>query len=672
MRAPAGTIIDNQFEVLSVIGVGGFGVVYRARQINLDREVALKMISNGLGDDPAAAHRFEREAQTMGALKHRNLVTVYGSGISNGLPYISMEYLSGVSLQRVIDNEGSVDYRRTIDILLQLLSGLSCAHSNAIIHRDLKPSNVMLIQRGNEEVVKLIDFGLAKVVSGAGIEAQKVTEAGFAIGSVMYMSPEQCLAKNVDHRSDIYAAGCIMHRCLTGAHPYDGEHSAIVMMQHVQSSPRMLSESLREGSYPGELQWVLNKALAKNIEDRYQSADEMASDLLLISKDRSGEVSCQHAGIPQSTKSDAARPPRRNSLMIAAFVSSLLTVLVVVLMSGVKLGPAGPSSIELYQDADAAIRRNDRETAIPLYEKAIEQGNQDKLLEASRVAEGCTQLASYYAEHASEKGMDYGRLGTDVALKSNLVMSDRMMDLTACYLGAAIKQFRPSEALLKAEQMKPLLDPLLSGGAIQRLDFAIAEGYAMYDRAQECSDLLQYLRKAPLDEYQSAQLEKVEGEVSFDDSDWSVASKRFEHSLRLRSDDRTALADLIRTKIAMGDWTQAEAHYKTLVEFGPPILNEIGLQALFAAHAGEFQRAVRIMRDLEHSVEIYPEMYKTIHLNFDLTFLNFMATAAKNEKAMAWTAEGTNHYRGSFGRQLFVWKHARADQETAAKTNKRH
>lgn len=288
MDLPNGTLIDDKYEIVGTIGAGGMGCVYRAKQHPFDREVAIKMLSAQVPmDDPEAVARFEREALANSALKHKYIVMFYGYGIWRGAPYMVMECVNGTNLQQLLSNNVPLDSIAVIRIGSQLCDALKCAHAYGIVHRDLKPNNIMIVgDQSQGFAIKVIDFGLARVLPSFGLEVQKLTQAGCAIGSVLYMSPEQCVGEETDPRSDLYAVGCIMHHCLTGRPPFDGDHSVVVMQKHLADPlPRLQDCNPKLASSPivDSLQSFLDKATAKNRDARYQSADEMLTDLKIIS-----------------------------------------------------------------------------------------------------------------------------------------------------------------------------------------------------------------------------------------------------------------------------------------------------------------------------------------------------------------------------------------------------
>ncbi|HEY9789067.1 MAG TPA: serine/threonine-protein kinase [Candidatus Obscuribacterales bacterium] len=219
-RLPAGLIIDDRYEVLEFAGSGGMCDVYMARHIQLNKTIALKLLQKRRLSDEKSMERFRREAVFISNLEHPNIVKVFGFGLWERQLYLAMEYVQGISLQQLLKTETRLSRTRALAIFDQILQALQHAHDRGIIHRDLKPSNVMLLEGDR---VKLVDFGIAKMLPDGGKEIQKLTQTEDIFGTLLYMSPEQCLGRPVDARSDIYSMGCLMYETLTGGPPLNAD-----------------------------------------------------------------------------------------------------------------------------------------------------------------------------------------------------------------------------------------------------------------------------------------------------------------------------------------------------------------------------------------------------------------------------------------------------------------
>jgi serine/threonine protein kinase len=259
-----GVVIDERYEIVSLLGKGGMCTVYKARHLLMDRPVALKMLHEELVIDRAAMQRFQREAVAVSALDHPNIVKIFGFGLVGNLPYMAMEFLEGLSLANLVKQERRLPKERALPIFNQILDALAHAHEKGILHRDLKPNNVMLVGPNNQ--VKLVDFGIAKILPESGKELMKLTQTGEVFGTVVYMSPEQCVAAPLDARSDLYSMGCLMFEVLDGEPPLKGDAPYLTIAKHVNEAPRA-SDFLAD-----DFGSVVFSALEKNPAHRPQSA----------------------------------------------------------------------------------------------------------------------------------------------------------------------------------------------------------------------------------------------------------------------------------------------------------------------------------------------------------------------------------------------------------------
>jgi len=258
----------GKYDVVDVIGRGGMGVVYEATDPFLNRRVAIKMMTVGFANKPDLLKRFFREAQSTGSLQHPNIVTVFELGDHAGNPYLVMEFLEGESLDAIISSRRELSILEKIQAIIGVCHGLSHAHHRGIVHRDIKPANIMVTKEGT---VKIVDFGIAH------IGAAKETRTGQIMGSVSYMAPEQVNGSPVDARTDIFSTGVVLYELFTYNHPFDGENMAATLMKIIHAAPPPLSNSVSD--LPPELEAIIFKALAKNREERYHSADDLAIDL---------------------------------------------------------------------------------------------------------------------------------------------------------------------------------------------------------------------------------------------------------------------------------------------------------------------------------------------------------------------------------------------------------
>lgn len=270
--------LSDRYELGEILGFGGMSEVHLARDVRLHRDVAVKVLRADLARDPSFYLRFRREAQNAAALNHPAIVAVYDTGEaetpSGPLPYIVMEYVDGVTLRDIIHNDGPMPPRRALEVIADACQALNFSHQHGIVHRDVKPANIMISNAG---AVKVMDFGIARALADGG---NSVTQTAAVIGTAQYLSPEQARGEQVDARSDVYSLGCVLYELLTGEPPFVGDSPVAVAYQHVREDP--VPPSHKHGGISAELDAVVLKALAKNPDNRYQSAAEMRADLVRV------------------------------------------------------------------------------------------------------------------------------------------------------------------------------------------------------------------------------------------------------------------------------------------------------------------------------------------------------------------------------------------------------
>jgi len=261
----------GRYEILQELGQGAMGVVYRARDPLIDRVVAIKTInlSHELDDKDKDEERFYQEARAAGRLSHPNIVTIHDIGKSGDIAFIAMEFLQGRELRDIMNEGERLPVSQILAIATQVARGLAYAHEHDVVHRDIKPSNIMLIRDGH---VKITDFGIARMSTSA-----VRTQTGMVLGSPKYMSPEQVLGKTIDARSDIFSLGVTLYEMLAGVAPFRGDNVNVIMYQTLNVTPP--PPSSLNPQVPEMLDYILAKALDKNIESRYQTALEFAEDL---------------------------------------------------------------------------------------------------------------------------------------------------------------------------------------------------------------------------------------------------------------------------------------------------------------------------------------------------------------------------------------------------------
>jgi serine/threonine-protein kinase len=326
-----GTLFDGRYKVIRKLGAGGMANVYLAEDQELGRRVAIKILNDRHANDEQFVERFRREAKNAAALSHPNVVSIYDRGDAEGTYYIAMEYLDGRSLKELIVSRGPAPVNVSIEYARQILSALRFAHRHGIVHRDIKPHNVLVDAEGR---VKVTDFGIAR----AG--ASQMTEAGSIVGTAQYLSPEQARGSGVDQRSDLYSLGIVLYELVTGTVPFSGDTPVEIAMKHLSQTPE--PPSVRRPDLPRELDLVVMRALAKNPDDRYQSAEEMDADLERVARG---------AAVSAETEESATQIMRAPQTIPAPPSATAAT------MIQRPRGPAMPPPPPVYYDLEEPIHR---------------------------------------------------------------------------------------------------------------------------------------------------------------------------------------------------------------------------------------------------------------------------------------------------------------------------
>lgn len=310
--------LPDGYELIEKLGEGGMGRVYRVRDLSLDQEFAIKILQQDLSKDASALKRFNQEIDAAAALSHANLISIYKHGTTdNGEPYLVMDYLEGPSLAELIekgtDFAGNAD--RLIDIFIQICDALAHAHENGVIHRDIKPSNIIITKAADgKDLVKIVDFGIARVIEASNRETHNLTQTGEVFGSPHYMSPEQCLGLMLTQHSDIYSLGCTLYEAITGSPPFAGANPIQLVVKHINENVSGFDKDLKRSKALKQLETITLKCLSKEMDDRYASVTALKEDL---EKVKVGKP------IPKYVLANRAKPTLTKRQMLVIFALAI-------------------------------------------------------------------------------------------------------------------------------------------------------------------------------------------------------------------------------------------------------------------------------------------------------------------------------------------------------------
>ncbi len=413
----AAEVLGERYEVLSFLGQGGMGSVFRVVDKTLGTTLAVKILNPNLVQNEDAVKRFEREAKASMQLSDPHLAAVYAYGMGlNQTPYLVMDYLEGKTLDRVLKESGSVDHHRALDLFIQICEGLAQAHSKGVVHRDIKPNNIMIIHpTADVEFAKVFDFGIAKVLPDQALDlTSDMTRAGELFGSPLYMAPEQCQDNPVDQRSDIHALGCVMYKTLTGVHPFEGKNILDTVAKIITAPAASMMDANHRNHIPKDLDAIVLKCLRKSPEDRYFGANELRSDLVKVRDGRPLEWSAEDT--PKPPVNSALRPALNYGIVTATLLFGFCALGLYLFATSFSnsVSPSSPPiglPADPYKDAERLdqlsftyYNNGDYERAIPLLEFGIKtyKANGNK-----KVAGGTGREDVYLAENISHVGKCY-------------------------------------------------------------------------------------------------------------------------------------------------------------------------------------------------------------------------------------------------------------------------
>lgn len=363
-----GKVLGEHYLILEEIGAGGMGHVYRARDQQLDREVAIKMMHPWLASRDSVIKRFQNEARLLTTLEHRSVLRTYGLGVEDGALYMVMDLVTGVSLDKWLKENGKIDLPTFKVIFADVLAGLAHAHSRGVLHRDIKPSNIVISKDADGRLhAMLLDFGLAKLLEAPQRTAVELTQTGELVGSPSYMSPEQSVGTHIDARSDIYSLCCVMYEALSGAPPFAGDTALEVLYKHVhETAPDLVTTQ----GVPIRLARVIRQGIEKDPDDRYDSVVELQADLEQAYSDpsRTQKTAAYHVSRKARKK---LRQQRKLIVMAASLLVALAIMGVLVITNSRKNEEAAAPSTLLQANRKSSAPHFDA-PAFTMYERFME------------------------------------------------------------------------------------------------------------------------------------------------------------------------------------------------------------------------------------------------------------------------------------------------------------
>jgi serine/threonine protein kinase len=439
----------GKYEVTGLLGRGGMGLVYRAFDKHLGREVAIKTITEGFAGDPEMLERFYREAAKTGMLKHPNIVTVYDLGEQEGFPYIVMEYVAGEALDRVIQSARPLPLAFRLKIIEQVCSALAYAHRNDVIHRDVKPANVIVQPDG---VAKLLDFGIARQEK----QERGLTRTGNVIGTIHYMAPERLRDRAFDGRSDIFSAGIMLYQLLTGQLPFSGEDFSVVQKLLNEKHPP-LGNYLHD--YPAALDAILDHSLAKDPDERYNSADEMASEIYAVAEEvKKSQVLVMFQRAESLVKEQDYLKARELLLQVTKLDGQHTGArqLLVVVQQNLALRQRAGQIKELKFQAEAALHERQYDAAISQIEEALRldpsSSELSEMLESVRRKKQARERIEGYLQQA-DGARSRGDLEAAQAIIAKALDLDKEDSRVRAAYAAVVQQVEEAARLAKTRQL---------------------------------------------------------------------------------------------------------------------------------------------------------------------------------------------------------------------------
>ena len=587
----------GKYDVLDVIGRGGMGVIYKGVDPGIGRIVAIKMITGAFADDPELLHRFYREAQSVGNLQHPNIVTIYDLGVEDGNPYLVMEFLEGESLDALIRTRRALSLEEKLDIVVQVCEGVGYAHKRHIVHRDIKPANVMLLQDGR---VKIFDFGIARI-------GDRMTLPGQIMGSAQYMSPEQINGGNVDERSDIFSIGVLLYQLLTAELPFEGKDMGETLLKILHDAPPPLNRFLT--SYPPDLDEIMQRVLAKDREQRFQAAEDLAFELAHIHEKLRRERLNEYLAAAEAARA-AGKLSRAKEQLLQLLKIDRQNVrandMLRAVQQEIQKQQRAEQARELQSEAEKAVARGELAEALAFLDRAVEldksnaeifrfrdlvretKARSDKVRELVQQAEMARETGDLdEARRAVEEAVAIDGKSTEVralqaAITREIAERDKQLKLRK-YLGDARKQIsaRRFTAALELLKEAELIDSAIPG--LQELTSLALSGQEQEKRRQDLERLTTEIEDAlNRNDYDKACAKAVEGLSRYpDDRGLKKLQAVAEKELAAR-EKRKYVEETISLAQKLLKESRPDAALVTLQEALEKYPTELGLQSILA------------------------------------------------------------------------------------------
>ncbi len=521
----------GKYEIVAELGQGGMGVVYKARDPFIGRLVALKTITPELVSDPEILKRFYREAQSAGTLQHPNIVTIYDLGEADGRPYIAMEFVEGESLQSIINRRARIPLAAKLKLVQQFCEGLDHAHKHGFVHRDVKPANILVT---NDGVVKVVDFGIVH------LESTNLTKTGMFLGTIHYASPEQINDGRVDSRSDLWSVTAVVYEFIAYKKAFDGSNIAAIIAKVLSAEPEPLSR-LCPG-VPVELDNVISKGLKKNIEERYQSLDEMLGGLLPIARGLQmtfiGDLLLEAKDLRDKGDYNGAQEKVRAVLILDNTHAEAKRLFSEVSSEIHRVGPQQRAK-KLVSEAEQAYNRGEFAEAVKMLTEAAELNPADtqaRNLKEKAIREQERQKELHEAFSDGQKSMKQGDLTRAEHAFNRVLQIDQSHSQAAQFLQEIQQDRRTRERDFRLKEVLWETDNLISAAKYEEAQGRLLEIQQDFPDSQDVAQRLQ-----SLDTLVRAQKLVQDGERAFNQGEYAEAVRALTQALEVNPQDAAAL-----------------------------------------------------------------------------------------------------------------------------------